>query len=66
MMNGKLKSHKDLWKALLDAEKLFSGKDPQVCPVSPQDVHSSLKHTCVRSSGGVDMSLLFCTISLGF
>ena len=30
MLNGKLKSHHELWYALLDAEKLFSTKDPQV------------------------------------
>lgn len=30
MLNGKLKSHNDLWYALLEAEKLFATKDPQV------------------------------------
>lgn len=30
MLNGKLKSHDELWQALLEAEKLFATKDPQV------------------------------------
>lgn len=32
MLNGKVKSHDELWYALLEAEKLFATKDPQVRP----------------------------------
>lgn len=31
MLNGKLKSHQDLWEALVRVEKMFATMDDKVC-----------------------------------